>query len=258
MITCDRVRPTHLERQAVVYVRQSSPHQVHSHHESRALQYALRQRAVELGWREQDVRVVDCDLGHSARTVKGRVGFQQLVADVALGKVGIILAYDATRLARNCCDWYSLLDTCGHRDCLLADHQGVYDPAAIDGRLLLGLKGQISEMELHTLRDRLNAGLLNKAKRGELAVCLPVGLVRDASGAVLKHPNREVQDRLSLVFDLFLERKSAARVVRALRERDLMLPRRDRLGDVIWRAANQAGVCSILKNPVKSRLNLRT
>lgn len=249
MITCDRVRPTHLERQAVVYVRQSSPHQVHSNHESRALQYALRQRAVELGWREQDVRVVDCDLGHSARTVKGRVSFQQLVADVALGKVGIILAYDATRLARNCCDWYSLLDTCGHRDCLLADHQGVYDPATIDGRLLLGLKGQISEMELHTLRDRLNAGLLNKAKRGELAVCLPVGLVRDAAGVVSKHPNREVQDRLSLVFDLFLERKSAARVVRALRERDLMLPRRDRFGDVVWRAPSQAGVCCILKNP---------
>jgi DNA invertase Pin-like site-specific DNA recombinase len=249
MITCERVRPTHLERQAVVYVRQSSPHQVSSHHESRALQYALRQRAVELGWRPQDVRVIDCDLGHSARTVKGRVGFQQLVADVALGKVGIILAYDATRLARNCADWYSLLDTCGHRDCLLGDHQGVYDPASIDGRLLLGLKGQISEMELHTLRDRLGAGLLNKAQRGELALCLPVGLVRDATGAVLKHPNREVQDRLSLVFDLFLARKSAAQVVRALREQDLSLPRRDRFGDVVWRAPNQAGVCSILKNP---------
>src|SRR5437588_1893111 len=249
MITCERVRPTHLERQAVVYVRQSSPHQVHSHHESRALQYALRQAAIELGWPAQYVRIVDCDLGHSARTVKGRVGFQQLVADVALGKIGIILAYDATRLARNCADWYSLLDTCGHRDCLLGDHQGVYDPASIDGRLLLGLKGQISEMELHTLRDRLNAGLLNKAKRGELAVCLPVGLMRDASGAVLKHPNREVQDRLSLVFELFLARKSAARVVRALKEQDLSLPRRDRFGDVLWRAPNPAGVCSILKNP---------
>jgi DNA invertase Pin-like site-specific DNA recombinase len=249
MITCERVRPTHLERAAVVYVRQSSAHQVNSHHESRALQYALRQRAVELGWRPQDVRVVDCDLGHSAASVQGRVGFQQLVADVALGKVGIILAYDATRLARNCTDWYSLLDTCGHRECLLGDHQGVYDPATIDGRLLLGLKGQISEMELHTLRDRLNAGLLNKANRGELAVCLPVGLERDAAGQVLKHPNGEVKDRLSLVFELFLARKSAAQVVRALSERHLSLPRRDRFGDVFWRAPNQAGVCSILKNP---------
>lgn len=249
MITCERVRPTHLERQAVVYVRQSSPHQVHTHHESRALQYALRQRALELGWPAPHVRIVDRDLGHSAKTVQGRVGFQQLVADVALGKVGIILAYDATRLARNCTDWYALLDTCGHRDCLLGDHQGVYDPATIDGRLLLGLKGQISEMELHTLRDRLNAGLLNKAKRGELAVCLPVGLMRDASGQVLKHPNREVQDRLSLVFELFLARKSAAQVVRALKQQDLSLPRRDCFGEVVWRAPNQAGVCSILKNP---------
>jgi DNA invertase Pin-like site-specific DNA recombinase len=249
MITCERVRPTHLERQAVVYVRQSSPHQVHTHHESRALQYALRSRAVDLGWPASRVRVVDCDLGHSAKSVRGRAGFAQLVADVALGKVGIILAYDATRLARNCTDWYCLLDTCGHRDCLLGDHQGVYDPATIDGRLLLGLKGQISEMELHTLRDRLGAGLLNKAKRGELAVGLPVGLMRDAAGAVQKHPNREVQQRLSLVFELFGTRKSAARVVRALKEQDLDLPRRSQFGDVVWRTANQAGVCSILKNP---------
>jgi DNA invertase Pin-like site-specific DNA recombinase len=249
MITCERVRPTHLERQAVVYVRQSSPHQVHHHHESRALQYALRNRAVELGWPASRVRIVDCDLGHSAKSVQGRAGFAQLVADVAMGKVGIILAYDATRLARNCTDWYSLLDTCGHRDCLLGDHQGVYDPATIDGRLLLGLKGQISEMELHTLRDRLGAGLLNKAKRGELAVGLPVGLMRDAAGTVQKHPNREVQQRLSLVFELFETRKSAARVVRALKEQELDLPRRDRFGDVLWRAPNQAGVCAILKNP---------
>src|SRR5947209_15658034 len=178
MITCERVRPTHLERQAVVYVRQSSPHQVSSHHESRALQYALRQRAVELGWREQDVRVIDCDLGHSASGTKGRRGFQQLVAEVALGKVGLILAYDATRLARNCSDWYPLLDTCGHRDCLPGDRDGVYDPydpATVNGRFLLGLKGQISELELHTIRARLDAGLLSKARRGELALCLPAG-----------------------------------------------------------------------------------
>jgi DNA invertase Pin-like site-specific DNA recombinase len=249
MNTCELVRPTHLQRQAVIYVRQSSPHQVLTNHESRQLQYALQQRAVELGWRAADVRVVDCDLGHSAASVKGRRGFQQMVADVALGKVGIIIAYDATRLARNCSDWYPLLDTCGHRDCLLGDRDGVYDPASVNGRLLLGLKGQISELELHTLRARLNAGILSKAQRGELALCLPIGLFRDARGQVLKHPNREVQDRLGLVFDLFLLRKSAAQVVCALRERDLRLPRRDRFGDVAWRAPSEAGVCSILKNP---------
>lgn len=243
------VQATHLERQAIVYVRQSSPHQVNTNHESRELQYALKQRAIELGWRAADVRVIDCDLGHSAASTKGRRGFQQLVADVALGKVGIILAYDATRLSRNCSDWYGLLDICGHFNCLLGDPAGVYDPASMNGRLLLGLKGQISELELHTLHTRLNAGLLNKAKRGELALCLPVGLERDAAGAVVMHRNLEVQDRLRLVFDLFQQRRSAARVVREMREKKLSLPRRNRFGDVAWRSANQAGVCSILKNP---------
>ena len=249
MNTCELVRPTHPQRQAVIYIRQSSPHQVITHRESRQLQYALRQRAAELGWREQDIRVVDCDLGRSAATARGRRGFQQLVADVALGKIGIIIAYDATRLARNCSDWYPLLDTCGYRDCLLGDRDGVYDPASVNGRLLLGIKGQMSELELHMLRARLNAGILSKAQRGELALCLPIGLVRDPSGQVLKHPNLEVQDRLRIVFETFLQRRSAAQVVRALRDGNLSLPRRDRFGDVAWRPPNEAGVCSILKNP---------
>jgi len=249
MNPCELVRQTHLDRQAIVYVRQSSTHQVNTNHESRELQYALRQRAIDLGWRAADVRVIDCDLGHSAASAKGRRGFQQLVADVALDKVGIILAYDATRLARNCSDWYGLLDICGHRNCLLGDANGAYDPSSMDGRLLLGLKGQISELELHTLRSRLNAGLLNKAKRGELALCLPVGLERDGAGAVVMHPNREVQDRLRLVFELFLARKSAAQVVRQLRVSKLSLPRRDRFGDVVWRVPTQRQVCAILKNP---------
>ena len=250
MNTCEQVRPSHLQRQAVIYVRQSSPHQVLTNHESRQLQYALRERAIELGWHEKDIRIVDCDLGLSASSAKGRQGFKQLVADVALGKVGIIIAYDATRLARNCSDWYSLLDICGPHDCLLADRDGVYDPGSFNGRFLLGLKGQISELELHTLRSRLNEGLLHKAGRGELALCLPAGLVRDASGKVVKHPNREVQDRLALVFDLFLQHKSAAKVVATMRQRDLRLPRRDRFGDVAWRPPGEAAVCSILRNPV--------
>jgi DNA invertase Pin-like site-specific DNA recombinase len=243
------VRPEHLRRQAVVYVRQSSPGQVLGNAESRRLQYELRRRAVELGWREQDVRVVDCDLGHSAATAAGRVGFRELVADVALGKVGIILAYDPTRLARNCSDWYPLLDTCAGRGCLLGDRDGVYDPASVNGRMLLGLKGQISELELYTIRARLGAGLLSKARRGELALGLPAGLQRDASGRVLKHPDREVQGRVGLVFDAFQRLGSAAAVVRELRGAGLGLPRRDRFGDVAWRPPNQAGVCSILKNP---------
>jgi DNA invertase Pin-like site-specific DNA recombinase len=249
MNTCEQVHSTHLQRQAVIYVRQSSPHQVMTNHESRQLQYALRERAIELGWHEKDIRIVDCDLGLSASSAKGRAGFKQLVADVALGKVGIIIAYDATRLARNCSDWYSLLDICGPHDCLLADRDGVYDPASFNGRFLLGLKGQISELELHTLRSRLNEGLLHKAQRGELALCLPAGLIRDACGKVVKHPNREVQDRIALVFDLFLQHKSAAQVVAVMRRRDLRLPRRDRFGDAAWRPPGEAAVCSILRNP---------
>lgn len=134
------VQPSHVQRQAVVYVRQSTPHQALAHQESLQMQYGLGQRAVELGWLHDDVRVVDSDVGRTGSTAKGRRGFQQLVTDVTLGKVGIILAYDATRLARNCSDWYQLLDLCGYRGCLIGDRDGVYDPSSVNGRLLLGLK----------------------------------------------------------------------------------------------------------------------
>jgi DNA invertase Pin-like site-specific DNA recombinase len=249
MNTSELVQACHLKRQAVVYVRQSSPHQALTNQESRRLQCALHERATELGWLSEDVRVVDLDVGRTASTAKGRRGFQQLVADVTLGKVGIILAYDATRLARNCSDWYQLLDLCGWRDCLIADRDGVYDSSSVNGRLLLGLKGQISEMELHTLRARLTAGILNKAQRGELRLTLPTGLVRDASGQVFKHPNREVQSRLGVVFETFLQQKSASKVVRFFKDHDLTIPRRDDQGDIRWRVATEAAVCSILKHP---------
>jgi DNA invertase Pin-like site-specific DNA recombinase len=249
MNTSELVQACHLKRQAVVYVRQSSPHQALTNQESLRLQCALRERAAELGWLSEDVRVVDSDVGRTASTAKGRRGFQQLVADVTLGKVGMILAYDATRLARNCSDWYQLLDLCGWRDCLIADRDGVYNPGSVNGRLLLGLKGQISEMELHTLRARLTAGILNKAQRGELRLTLPTGLVRDASGQVFKHPNREVQSRLGLVFETFLQQKSASKVVRFFKDHDLTIPRRDGQGDIRWRVATEAAVCSILKHP---------
>ena len=148
--------------------------------------------------------MIDSDLGRTGRTAEGRRGFQELVALVNQEQVGIIFAYDVTRLARNCTDWYQLLDLCGYRRCLVGDQDGIYDPATPNGRLILGLKGLISELELHTLRARLTAGLLNKAQRGELALTLPIGLVRDALGRVLKHPDQEVQGRLDLVFTTFL------------------------------------------------------
>ncbi|MGO8337597.1 recombinase family protein [Rhizobium ruizarguesonis] len=226
------VKPTHLARRAVVYVRQSTPHQVISNQESLRLQYALRERARELGWHEADIDVIDADLGISGASTTGRNGFKELVGRVGLSEIGLILSIDVTRLARNCSDWYPLLDICGLRGCLIADRDGVYDPGSANGRLLLGLKGTISELELHTIRSRLTAGLLAKTERGELALMLPVGLVRDASGVVVKDPDLGVQERLELVFRTFLKFRTVAKVMRVLNDRDLPLPRRDRFGEL--------------------------
>ncbi len=243
------IQPTHLKRKAVVYIRQSTPHQVVSNQESLRLQYALRQRAGELGWHQADIDVIDADLGLSGASAAHRSGFKELVGRVGLSEVGLILSIDVTRLARNCSDWYPLLDICGLRECLIADRDGVYDPGSANGRLLLGLKGTISELELHTIRSRLTAGLIAKAKRGELALNLPVGLVRDPSGVVLKEPNIAVQERLSLIFELFLKARTVAKVMRMLNDRGLDLPRRDRHGELRWTRATVSAVSSILKNP---------
>src|SRR5436190_3398744 len=245
----DLVTPRHLSRKAVIYIRQSTPHQVLTNQESLRLQYALHQRARDLGWDETGIQIIDTDLGLSGATATHREGFRDLIARVTLGEVGIVLSSEVTRLARNCSDWYPLLDLCGYRQCLIGDRDGVYDPASANGRLLLGLKGTISEMELHTIRARLTAGLLNKAERGELGLILPVGLVRDAAGIVVKDPDREVQARLELVFATFLRLRSAAKVLRSLNEGGLALPRRSRLGGVIWRPPTVAAVLSVLKNP---------
>jgi DNA invertase Pin-like site-specific DNA recombinase len=249
MNTSDLIRPYHLARRAIIYVRQSTQQQVISNQESLRLQYALKHRARELGWPESSIDVVDKDLGRSGATTDGRAGYQELVAQAALGHIGILIAYDATRLARNCSHWYQLLDLCGRADCLIADRDGVYDPSSVNGRLLLGLKGQISELELHTIRARMTAGVLNKAKRGDLALSLPTGLARNGSGEVVKHPNREVQERLSLIFQTMLEKRAVPRVVRVLRERDLLVPRQDRYGDIQWRQPTASMVIKVLTNP---------
>jgi DNA invertase Pin-like site-specific DNA recombinase len=239
----------HRSRQALIYVRQSSPHQVLNNQESQRLQYDLRQRACECGWNPQDVEIIDADLGKTGSTAEGREGLKELIARVNLGQVGIIFSYDVTRLSRNCTEWYQLLDLCGYRRCLIGDRDGIYDPATPNGRLLLGLKGQISELELHTIRGRLTDGLVNKAQRGELALALPVGLVRDPLGRVAKHPDREVQSRIDLVFATFLRVRSIAKVLRYFNEQRLLIPRRDLFGDVVWRKPSVAAVGSILKNP---------
>lgn len=239
----------HLTRKAVVYVRQSTPHQVLTNQESLKLQYALRDRANELGWCAEDIRIIDADLGLTGASAEQRPGFKDLLADVSLGQVGIILSSEVTRLARNCSDWYPLLDLCGYKGCLIADREGVYDPATANGRLLLGLKGTLSELELHTIRARMTAGLLNKAERGELALTLPTGLVREETGVVHKDPNQDVQDRLALVFSSFLRLRSASKVLQFFNAQQLLLPRRDRFGDIIWKPPTAAMILGILKNP---------
>jgi DNA invertase Pin-like site-specific DNA recombinase len=248
-MSTELVTARHLSRKAVIYIRQSSPHQVLTNQESLRLQYALQQRACELGWQEGSIEVIDADLGLSGAAAEHRRGFKELIARVTLGEVGIVLSSEVTRLARNCSDWYPLLDLCGYRACLIADRDGVYDPGSLNGRLLLGLKGTMSEVELHLLRGRLTAGLLSKAARGELGLMLPAGLERDADGRVIKDPDREVQDRLTLVFTTFLEQGSVAKVMRSFRSRQLTVPRRDRFGEVAWRAPTTGVLGRILKNP---------
>src|SRR3954470_5510826 len=238
-----------LARRAVIYIRQSTPHQVLTNQESLRLQYDLRRRALNLGWREEDVEVIDTDLGLSGAAATHRKGFKDLLARVTLGEVGIVFSSDVTRLSRNCSDWYPLLDLCGYRQTLIGDRDGVYDPGSPNGRLLLGLKGTISEMELHTIRARLTAGLLNKAERGDLALHLPVGLIHDAAGVVVKDPDRVVQARIELVYSSFLRLRSASQVLRHFHASSLTLPCRGRLGGTVWQPPSIAGIMRILKNP---------
>src|SRR5262245_61002336 len=252
MISSEVITPAHLDRRAVIYIRQSSPQQVISHQESLRLQYDLTQRAVAFGWPESAIDVIDCDLGQTARTTRGRAGFAELVSRVTLGDVGIIFSYDVTRLSRNCSDWYQLLDLCGFRRCLIGDHDSIYDPSSINGRMLLGLKGQISELELHTIKARLHAGLINKARRGDLAQSLPVGLLRDLSGRVIKHPDQEVRERIDFIFATFLRVRSVHGTVRELAAARLLVPRRERgrdEGAVVWRRPTAAALSSMLRNP---------
>src|SRR2546429_8624235 len=249
MSPSELITSLHRQRKAIIYIRQSTPHQVLTNQETTRLQYALQQRPKSRGWRAQDIEIIDADLGLTAAWARHRNGFQDLVTKVTLGQVGIILSSDVTRLSRNCSDWYPLLDVCGYRGCLIADQDGVYDPGSTNGRLLLGLKGQLSELELHTIRARMTAGLLNKARRGALALPLPVGLIRDAADRVRKDPHQEVQDRLALVFTTFLQKRSASKVLEFLNAHQLFLPRRDRFGDLVWKRPTVAAILQILKNP---------
>jgi len=245
-----KITELHRRRRAVVYVRQSTPTQLEHNHESRARQYALRERAIELGWPAASVSVVDEDLGRSGASADGRLGFRELVAEVGLGRVGMVLALETSRLARSSADWHKLLDLCALSGTLIADCDGVYSPQDFNDRLLLGLKGTMSEAELHLIRARLEGGLRNKAKRGELELILPVGLDRDEDGTIVLCADEQVRHAIERVFGLWRGLGSARQVGACLREEGQLLPRRT-IGSrrVRWAQASSDAVHAFLTNP---------
>jgi DNA invertase Pin-like site-specific DNA recombinase len=252
-VATQKVTAGHLARLAYLYIRQSSLRQVLEHTESTVRQYALRDRAVALGWPREQIVVVDEDQGHSGATTAGRVGFQTLVAEVSLGRVGLVMGLEVSRLARNNSDWHRLLEICALTQTLILDEDGIYDPATFNDRLLLGLKGAMSEAELHVLKARLRGGILNKAQRGALKLPLPIGLAYRDDGEVILDPDEQIQAALRLLFATFRRTGSATAVTRHFREQQLRFPRRVRTGPhrgaVVWMALHYDTVLDVLHNP---------
>jgi DNA invertase Pin-like site-specific DNA recombinase len=251
MSEMSKITQDHVRRSAIVYVRQSSTTQVENNRESTARQYQLAERAVSLGWRREQVKVIDEDLGITGSGVRDRAGFARMIAEVALGLVGIVLGLEVSRLARNNADWYRLLDLCGLTHTLIGDADGIYHPGLFNDRLALGLKGTMSEAELHVLRARLLGGIRNKAERGELSRALPVGLVRgEADGEVLLHPDESVQAAIRAVFERFAEMGSARRVWLWFRSQGLGFPLHSNLlTDLRWGAPTYTKIHQVLTNP---------
>ena len=248
----NKITAAHLSRQAYLYVRQSTLRQVLENTESTKRQYALRERAVALGWRSEQVVVIDSDLGQSGADAD-RVGFQRLVAAVGMGEVGVVLGLEVSRLARNSSDWHRLLEICALANTLILDEDGLYDPSHFNDRLLLGMKGTMSEAELHVLKARLIGGQLAKARRGELEVPLPAGLIYDTTGKVILDPDRSVQEAIRQFFATFKRSGSATATVRAFRQRGLLFPRRVQSGpskgEIFWGELLHYRALNVLKNP---------
>jgi DNA invertase Pin-like site-specific DNA recombinase/uncharacterized protein YndB with AHSA1/START domain/predicted DNA-binding transcriptional regulator AlpA len=252
MSDSSKVKLSHTSRAAFVYIRQSSPQQVENNRESTARQYALVERACELGWAREQVTVIDEDLGLSGSGTVKRSGFARMTAEVALGHVGIVLGLEVSRLARNNADWYRLLDLCGMTDTLIGDSDGIYHPAAFNDRLILGLKGTMSEAELHILRARLDGGIRNKAARGELRRGLPVGFVwGEGDGEVCFDPDAAVVGAIGTVFAKFTELGSARKVWLWFHSEGLSFPLRAHMHSPIrWVAATYTAIHNVLTNPV--------
>lgn len=250
----EKVTSRHLDRLAVVYVRQSSLQQVHRNQESTRLQYGLVNTAYGLGWSADRVEVIDDDLGMSGSSAEGRSGFQRLLAEIALDQVGVVLGVDMSRLARSNKDWHHLLELCARFGTLIADLDGLYDPVAHNDRLLLGLKGTMSEAELHVLRQRLLQGKLQKARRGALGLPVPTGYLRKPGGEVVLDPDEEVQGAVRAVFDAFGRRGTVSGTLLELVGAGLMFGvrsrRRENLGDLSWHRPHRGMVSNILRHPV--------
>lgn len=248
-----KVHARHLKRNAYLYVRQSTLRQVFENTESTQRQYALRERALALGWRIDQVCVIDSDLGQSGASALDREGFQRLVTEVSLGKAGIVMGLEVSRLARNSSDWHRLLEICALADTLLLDEDGVYDPAHFNDRLVLGLKGTMSEAELHVLRARLRGGILSKARRGQLEIRLPIGFVYDAEGLVHLDPDQRVQQSIHQFFRTFRQTASAMATVKTFRAEGWKFPHRvyrgAQKGDVLWTELDYARALWILHHP---------
>src|SRR5467141_5063387 len=248
-----KITEQHQNKPAYIYVRQSTMAQVRHHKENTERQYALRQKALELGWTEDVICTLDGDLGVSGTQTTGRTDFKTLVADVSMGQVGAVFALEASRLARSNADWHPLLGLCALTRTLVIDEDGTYDPADFNDGLLLGLKGTMAQAELHFLRARLLGGKLNKAKKGELRFPLPVGFRHDEDGHIVLDPDEEVRGAVSLVFRLFQETGSAFAVVQNFVKRALRFPKRAYggawNGKLVWGRLTHTRVLCILKNP---------
>jgi DNA invertase Pin-like site-specific DNA recombinase len=250
----DKISTEHLQRLAIVYVRQSTQQQVLEHRESTARQYALADRAVALGWPAAAVEVIDEDQGHSGSSAAGRTGFQRLLAAVSSDQVGLILGLEMSRLARSCKDWHTLLELCAIYRTLLGDADGLYDPSQYNDRLLLGLKGTMSEAELHILKSRLQQGMWNKAERGEVLNHAPLGYVRTVAGDFVVDPDEQVQAVVRLLFEQYRRRGSVNGLLKWLVRHDVKLPIRPHhgpnRGELEWRRPNRVTLLNVLHHPI--------